>query len=82
MTEIKTILGKGGRVVIPAQYRKALGIRPGDELILVLEEGEVRLLTLERAIKRAQDLVRSYIPEGRILTKELLQERREEAAGA
>ena len=44
-------------MVIPAEYRKALGIGPGDEVILVLEDGEVRILTRQRAVKRAQALV-------------------------
>jgi AbrB family looped-hinge helix DNA binding protein len=80
MTEIMTKLGKGGRIVIPAQYRKALRLEPGDKVILVLEDGEVRLLTPHRAVQRAQALVRRYVPPGRALVKELLQERREEAA--
>jgi len=79
MTEIKTKLGKGGRIVIPAQYRKTLKLEPGDEVILVMEDGEVRLLTPQRAVQRAQALVRRYIPPGRSLVKELLQERHEEA---
>ena len=78
--EIKTKLGEGGRLVIPAEYRKSLGLKTGDEVILVLEEGEVRLLTPQRAIQRAQALVRRYVPKGRSLVKELLEERREEAA--
>ena len=80
MQEIKTTLGEGGRIVVPAGYRKTLGIKPGDELILVLEDGELRLLTPQRAVQRAQSLVRRYIPKGRNLTEELLQERREETA--
>ena len=82
MSETKTKLGEGGRLVIPAEYRKALGLQPGDEVILVLEEGEVRLLTPQRAVQRAQALVRHYIPEGRDLAEELLRERRDEAARA
>ena len=69
-------------MVVPAAYRKSLGLKPGDEVILVLEEGEVRLLTPQRAIQRAQALVRRYIPEARDLAAELLQERREEVARA
>jgi AbrB family looped-hinge helix DNA binding protein len=80
MTDIKTKLGEGGRVVIPAEYRKTLGLKPGDEVVLLLEEGEVRLLTPQRAVQRAQALVRRYIPEGRGLVGELLQGRRDEAA--
>ena len=77
---VKANIGEGGRIVIPARYRKALGLKPGDEVLLVLEEGEVRVLTPQRAVQRAQTLVRRYIPEGRPLVEELLQERREEPA--
>lgn len=80
MTEIKTIIGEGGRLVIPAEYRKALDLKPGDDVILVLEEEEIRLMTLRRAIQRAQEIVGRYIPEGRSLSDALIQERREEAA--
>lgn len=81
MSQVRTKLGKGGRVVIPAEYRRTLGLKPGDEVILLLEEGEVRLLTPQRAVQRAQALVRCYIPEGRSLVEELLRERCGEAAG-
>ena len=82
MLDMKTKIGEGGRIVIPAEYRKALGLKPGDEVVLVLQEGEIRLLTPKLAIRRAQTLVRRYIPESRSLVEELLQERRDEAARA
>ncbi len=80
MTSIKTKLGEGGRVVIPAKYRKALNLKPGDDVILVLEDGEVRITTVKQAIRRAQQIVRRYVPEDRDLVSELIKERREEAA--
>ena len=55
-------------------------MKPGDDVILVLEEEEIRLMTLRRAIQRAQEIVGRYIPEGRSLSDALIQERREEAA--
>ena len=73
-------LAEGGRVVIPAEYRKVLGLRPGDTVIMQLDDGEVRLFTLDRAIRRAQELVRQYIPEDRSLSEELIAERRAGAA--
>lgn len=79
MMSIKTKIGQGGRVVIPASYRKELGIKPGDHVMIFLEAGEVRILTAKQAIKRAQALVRRYIPEGKLLSEELIQERRKEA---
>ena len=77
---IRAKIGLGGRVVIPAGYRRALGVKPGDEVILSLADGEVRMSTLERAIERVQALVRRYVPADVSLADELISERREEAA--
>jgi len=77
---MKTKLGEGGRVVIPAAYRKALGLKPGDEVLMKLENGEIRIIHTQQAIARAQTLLRSYIPEGRSLSEELIHERREETS--
>jgi bifunctional DNA-binding transcriptional regulator/antitoxin component of YhaV-PrlF toxin-antitoxin module len=79
MGKILTKLGEGGRLVIPAEYRRALGVDTGDELVLVLEERTMRVLTPREAVRRAQALVRSYIPEGRSLSEELISERRRES---
>ena len=78
MIEIKTKLAEGGRIVIPIEYRQALGLHVGDELILRLEDGEVRVFTPQQAVKRAQELVRRYLPKGRSLSEELIAERRME----
>jgi AbrB family looped-hinge helix DNA binding protein len=78
MIEVRTKLAEGGRIVIPAEYRQALGLQVGDEVVLRLEDGEVRVFTPRQAIKRAQELVRRYIPQGRSLADELIAERRAE----
>ena len=76
MPQIKTKLAEGGRIVIPAEYRQALGLHIGDEVILRLEEGTLRIFTPSQAIKYAQELLRAYLPEGRSLSDELIAERR------
>ena len=73
-------LGKSGRLVLPVQFRRALGVEPGDELILALDKGELRIFTRGEAIRRAQRLVRRYIPSDRSLVDELIHERRAESA--
>ena len=78
MHQARTKLKQGGRIVIPAEYRRALGLQVGDEVVLRLVEGELRILSLRQAIKQAQELVRRYIPEGRSLVDELIAERRNE----
>lgn len=73
-------LGSNGRLVIPAEYRKALGVGEGDELVVHLEDGELRLSTRKLALKRAQARVRRYISAETSLSDELIAERRKEAA--
>jgi len=79
MTEFKTRLGAGGRLVLPARCRKALRIQTGDEVLLILDESEVRLLTPRQAVARAKALVRRHVPAGARLARELIKERRAEA---
>ena len=69
-------MADGGRIVIPVEFRRALGLGIGDRVVLRLEDGEVRLFTIDHAIQRAQQMVRRYIPEGRSLAEELMRERR------
>jgi AbrB family looped-hinge helix DNA binding protein len=78
MSETKVKISGGGRVVIPVEYRKALDLEEGDELILRLDQGELRLLTSKQAIKDARAIVRRYVPKNRPLADELIAERRKE----
>ena len=70
---------EGGRIVIPAEFRRALGLNVGDELLMRLEDGELRLFTLEQGIKRAQETYRKYVPPDRDLVDVLIRERHAEA---
>jgi AbrB family looped-hinge helix DNA binding protein len=78
-TEARLRINENGRVVNPAAFRKALGINPGDEVILSLEEDELRITTMKRRIERAQRHVRKYVKPGVSLVDELIAERREAA---
>ena len=75
----RTKVGQGGRIVLPARLRQAAGFAVGDEIIVRLEDGSVRLLTQEESVKRAQAIIRRFIPPGRLLSEELIAERRAEA---
>ncbi|MBI3345510.1 MAG: AbrB/MazE/SpoVT family DNA-binding domain-containing protein [Gammaproteobacteria bacterium] len=78
MANHKAKLTQGGRMVIPAEYRRAVGLDVGDEVVMRIEGGEIRLTPLHQSIKRAQEMVRRYVPKGRSLAKELIAERKEE----
>lgn len=77
---IRARINENGRIVIPAALREAAGLKRGDEVILWLENGEVRITTAAKRARRAQQLVRNYIPEGVGLADELIADRRREAA--
>jgi AbrB family looped-hinge helix DNA binding protein len=77
--ETRARVNENGRVVIPASYRKALGIKAGDEVFLRMEDDELRITTMKRRIERAQRLVRKYVKPGTSLVDELIAERREAA---
>jgi bifunctional DNA-binding transcriptional regulator/antitoxin component of YhaV-PrlF toxin-antitoxin module len=76
---VTVTLREDGMVDLPEEYRRALGLEPGDEVILQLEEGAIRVLSPRAAIERAQRAVRAHVPEGRSLVDELIVERRRDA---
>ena len=78
-TETRQRVNENGRVVIPAAFRKALGIHIGDEVVLRMEDDELRITTLKRRVERAQRLVRKHVKRGTSLVDELIAERREAA---
>jgi AbrB family looped-hinge helix DNA binding protein len=75
----RTRVNENGRVVIPATFRKRLGISIGDEVVLQIEDDELRIITLKRNIERAQRLVRKHVKPGTSLVDDLIAERREAA---
>jgi len=81
MNETSTKIAHCGRLVIPAKHRRALGLKTGDEVILRVVDGELRILSRTEAVRRAQELVRRHVRKERSLVDELSAERRAEAAG-
>jgi AbrB family looped-hinge helix DNA binding protein len=77
--QARTRVSQNGRVVIPATFRKALGINVGDEVLLRIEDDELRITTQQRRIRRAQRRAQRYVKAGISLVDELLAERREAA---
>lgn len=77
--ETRTRVNENGRVVIPVSFRKALGINVGDEVVLRIEDDELRIVTLKQRVERAQRLVRRHVKPGTSLVEELIAERRQAA---
>ncbi|MGI8742975.1 MAG: AbrB/MazE/SpoVT family DNA-binding domain-containing protein [Bryobacteraceae bacterium] len=79
MSTLTATVEKSGRILIPASIRKQLKIGAGSEVILRVDKTGLRIETREQALDRIQQELRKYIPEGRMLSEELLLERRQEA---
>jgi antitoxin PrlF len=80
-TELKSrarIEGKG-RVVIPASFRSALGLKVGDEIDLRIEDNEIRISTLQTRLAKSRERLRKFVKPGRRLSDELIAERRRAA---
>ena len=74
-------INQQGRIVIPKECRAEAGINAGDDLLIeVIGEGELRLRTRSRALKEAQAIVAPYLPKGRDLVQEFIDDRRKESA--
>ena len=70
---------EGGKLAIPAQFRRELGIEVGDTVIVELADGALQIRPLESAIRRAQAIVRGFVPAGASLVDDLIDGRRAEA---
>jgi len=79
MPDTTTRMGPSGRIVIPAEFRRAVGLEVGDDVVLRLEAGEIRIMGRAQAVRRAQELVRRYVSADRSLADELIADRRAES---
>jgi antitoxin PrlF len=68
-------VNKDGSVLIPGLIVEALGIKAGDDVLVRVEQGELRIMPLKSRVQRAQYRVRRYIKPGRSLARELITER-------
>ena len=80
METVSVRLEKSGRILIPAAIRRELSLKEGSELLLRLSDAGLQIRTRGQALDRVRARLRKYVPEGRVLSQELLDERREEAA--
>jgi bifunctional DNA-binding transcriptional regulator/antitoxin component of YhaV-PrlF toxin-antitoxin module len=68
-----------GRLHLPSTIRKALGLKGPGHVIITLENGQARLTTMAENLARVRALARPYAPKDRLVSEELIAERREEA---
>jgi AbrB family looped-hinge helix DNA binding protein len=75
-----TRLEKSGRILVPVAIRRRLGLSEGSQVIVKVEEsGTLQVTSRSQVLAQARDEIRKYIPAGRDLAEELIQDRRAEA---
>ena len=77
--EARVKINPNGRIVIPASFREALGVQTGDEIVLRMENDELRITTQRQRIQKAQRLLANLVGPERSLSDELIAERRKAA---
>jgi antitoxin PrlF len=74
---------KNGKILLPVSVRRLLDIREGEsDLLLRVDEAKktITVETREQALARIRARLARYIPEGTMLSEELLADRRAEAS--
>ncbi|MFL6236362.1 MAG: AbrB/MazE/SpoVT family DNA-binding domain-containing protein [Thermoanaerobaculia bacterium] len=77
-TSAKVAIGPQGRLVVPAEIRRELGLVPGDTLIATVEDGRLVLQKRETVLRRLRQRF-AHLPAGVSLADELISERRTES---
>jgi len=80
MTAYRGRVVSGGRLQIPADVRKELGLADGDSVSFEVIDGELRVRSTKSALARVRAIVQAHVPADVSLAEELLAERRAEAA--
>jgi antitoxin PrlF len=72
-------VGPQGRLVVPVEVRRELGIEPGTDLVTRVSDGQWILETRENVERRLHARLARVAPPGRLISEELIADRRLEA---
>ncbi len=72
-------LVSGGRLQVPADMRRALGLEDGAAVIMRIVDGELHVRPLHDAVAQVQARLRAHLPAGMVLSEELIADRRKAA---
>jgi AbrB family looped-hinge helix DNA binding protein len=74
----KTRISANGRIVIPAAIREAIGVKPGDSIVMEAQDGVLRIESYPTLVARIQREFAHLIKPGVLASDELIADRREE----
>src|SRR5918996_1123067 len=81
MKPVSVKVSASGRLHLPSEVRKALGLKGAGHVVITVEDGQATLMTMAANLARIRALARPYAPQGRLASEELIAERRGGARG-
>ena len=66
----------GGRLIVPAEFRRLMGLSDGDTVVMEIEGDELHVRPLRAALRRVQERLKPYAIEGKSISDELIADRR------
>ncbi|HYG85506.1 MAG TPA: AbrB/MazE/SpoVT family DNA-binding domain-containing protein [Azospirillum sp.] len=82
MKPVRVRLDDQGHLALPAQHRQALGLKPGDEVTISIEDHALRIarsMSARAGIAEAQRIVRQYARGAGSPVDDLIAQRRADA---
>ena len=79
MSRYEVPLQENGRMILPVELRRALGVGKGDRVVLEHVGDRIELTTTRRARAAARARVRARFPDAEGVVEELSEDRRAEA---
>lgn len=81
MTAVHGRVSKSGRISLPAEFRRSVGLGHGGDVVVELDGREIRIRTVEEVISRAQALTRQLLGDGTDASVDAFLAARREDAG-
>lgn len=79
MPALRGKMVEGGRVIVPAEFRRQMGVSKGDTLLFEMHGDELRIRAARSALRELQVKLKPYAISGGSVADELIAERRAEA---
>ena len=79
MTAVKGKVVEGGRIIVPAAFRKSMGLAKGDAVFMELHGDELRVRPARSALRRIQAKLHALGPSEGLPSDKLIAERQAEA---
>ncbi|MEK0085276.1 AbrB/MazE/SpoVT family DNA-binding domain-containing protein [Benzoatithermus flavus] len=80
MRGLRVKVAENGRLSLPIEIRRQLGLEKGGTVVLKVENGEVRMTTLEETVRRIQERMRKLTQGKNISVADFLAWKKEQAA--